>query len=56
MILLIKIVMIIVYADIIVIIGGLINGVIALILGAGPTAYTSLGTAIRSRFTCIWNW
>ncbi|EJT18530.1 hypothetical protein B353_23487 [Bacillus anthracis str. UR-1] len=38
-----KIVMIIVYADIIVIIGGLINGVIALILGAGPTAYTSLG-------------
>ena len=35
--------MIIVYADIIVIIGGLINGVIALILGAGPTAYTSLG-------------
>ncbi|KOS23642.1 membrane protein [Bacillus anthracis] len=38
-----KKVMIIVYADIIVIIGGLINGVIALILGAGPTAYTSLG-------------
>ncbi|MEH7782949.1 Yip1 family protein [Bacillus thuringiensis] len=38
-----KIVMIIVYADIVVIIGGLINGVIALILGAGPTAYTSLG-------------
>ncbi|MDA1649400.1 Yip1 family protein [Bacillus cereus group sp. TH160LC] len=38
-----KIVMIIVYADIIVIIGGIINGVIALILGAGPTAYTSLG-------------
>ncbi|AJH81132.1 Yip1 family protein [Bacillus cereus] len=38
-----KIVMIIVYADIIVVIGGLINGVIALILGAGPTAYTSLG-------------
>lgn len=38
-----KIVMIIVYADIIVIIGGLINGIIALILGAGPTAYTSLG-------------
>lgn len=38
-----KIVMIIVYADIIVIIGGLINGVIALILGAAPTAYTSLG-------------
>ncbi|MCU5174398.1 Yip1 family protein [Bacillus paranthracis] len=38
-----KIVMIIVYADIIVIIGGLINDVIALILGAGPTAYTSLG-------------
>lgn len=38
-----KIVMIIVYADIIVIIGGLINGIIALILGATPTAYTSLG-------------
>ncbi len=38
-----KIVMIIVYADIVVVIGGLINGVIALILGAGPTAYTSLG-------------
>ena len=38
-----KIVMIIVYADIIVIIGGLINGIIALILGAAPTAYTSLG-------------
>lgn len=38
-----KIVMIIVYTDIVVIIGGLINGVIALILGAGPTAYTSLG-------------
>lgn len=38
-----KIVMIIVYADIVVIIGGLINGVIALILGAAPTAYTSLG-------------
>ncbi|HFJ9440578.1 Yip1 family protein [Bacillus cereus] len=38
-----KIVMIIVYADIVVVIGGLINGVIALIVGAGPTAYTSLG-------------
>ncbi|HDR7781252.1 MULTISPECIES: Yip1 family protein [Bacillus] len=38
-----KIVMIIVYTDIIVIIGGLINGIIALILGAAPTAYTSLG-------------
>ncbi|PEX40847.1 hypothetical protein CN290_04630 [Bacillus cereus] len=38
-----KIVMIIVYADIIVIIGGLINGIIALTLGAAPTAYTSLG-------------
>ncbi|AFQ09732.1 TPA: Yip1 family protein [Bacillus pacificus] len=38
-----KIVMIIVYADIVVVIGGLINSVIALILGAGPTAYTSLG-------------
>ncbi|MFC9417775.1 Yip1 family protein [Bacillus mobilis] len=38
-----KIVMIIVYADIIVIIGGLINDIIALILGAAPTAYTSLG-------------
>lgn len=38
-----KIVMIIVYANIVVVIGGLINGVIALILGAGPTAYTSLG-------------
>ncbi|QDQ08690.1 Yip1 family protein [Bacillus sp. BD59S] len=38
-----KIVMLIVYADIVVVIGGLINGVIALILGAGPTAYTSLG-------------
>ncbi|PFM94398.1 hypothetical protein COJ53_00275 [Bacillus cereus] len=38
-----KIVTIIVYANIVVIIGGLINGVIALILGAGPTAYTSLG-------------
>ncbi|PDY95868.1 hypothetical protein CON09_00400 [Bacillus anthracis] len=38
-----KIVMIIVYADIVVVIGGLINGIIALILGAGPTAYTSLG-------------
>lgn len=38
-----KIVMIIVYADIVVVFGGLINGVIALILGAGPTAYTSLG-------------
>ena len=35
--------MIIVYADIVVVIGGLINGIIALILGAGPTAYTSLG-------------
>ncbi|QIW18621.1 Yip1 family protein [Bacillus thuringiensis] len=38
-----KIVMIIVYADIIVIIGELINDIIALILGAAPTAYTSLG-------------
>ncbi|RAS95517.1 hypothetical protein A6E21_09810 [Bacillus cereus] len=38
-----KIVMIIVYADIVIVIGGLINGIIALILGAGPTAYTSLG-------------
>lgn len=38
-----KIVMIIVYVDIIVIIGELINDIIALILGAAPTAYTSLG-------------
>ena len=38
-----KLVTIIVYANIVVVIGGLINGVIALILGAGPTAYTSLG-------------
>lgn len=38
-----KLVMIIVYANIAVIIGLLINSVIALILGVGPTAYTSLG-------------
>ncbi|SIR71840.1 Protein of unknown function [Bacillus cereus] len=38
-----KLVMIIVYASIVVIVGGFINGIIALILGVAPTAYTSLG-------------
>ncbi|MFK4415165.1 heme A synthase [Bacillus sp. RC251] len=38
-----KLVTIIVYANIVVIIGGFINGSIALILGVAPTAYTSLG-------------
>ncbi len=38
-----KLVTIIVYANIVVIIGGFINGIIALILGEAPSAYTSLG-------------
>ncbi|HDR7656013.1 TPA: DUF1282 family protein [Bacillus wiedmannii] len=38
-----KLVTIIVYANIVVIIGGFINGIIALILGVAPIAYTSLG-------------
>lgn len=38
-----KLVTIIVYANIVVIIGGFINGIIALILGEAPNAYTSLG-------------
>ena len=37
-----KLVTIIVYANIVVIIGGFINGIIALILGEAPNAYTSL--------------
>ncbi|MGI8281159.1 Yip1 family protein [Bacillus mycoides] len=39
-----KIVMIIVYTNVVVIIGRLINAVIALILGDGLTSYTSLGS------------
>ncbi|MEE3944776.1 Yip1 family protein [Bacillus wiedmannii] len=38
-----KLITIIVYANIVVIIGGFINAIIALILGVAPTAYTSLG-------------
>ncbi|TKH11643.1 YIP1 family protein [Bacillus wiedmannii] len=38
-----KLVTIIVYTNIVVIIGGFINAIIALILGVAPTAYTSLG-------------
>ncbi|MEG7862578.1 Yip1 family protein [Bacillus mobilis] len=38
-----KLVTIIVYTNIVVIIGGFINGIIAFILGVAPTAYTSLG-------------
>ena len=38
-----KLVTIIVYANIVAIIGGFINGIIALILGEAPNAYTSLG-------------
>ncbi|QWG58699.1 DUF1282 domain-containing protein [Bacillus mycoides] len=38
-----KLLMIVVYANIALIIGGLINGVIALILDGGATQYTSLG-------------
>ncbi|GAB6676534.1 YknW family membrane protein [Bacillus cereus] len=38
-----KLVTIIVYTNIVVIIGGFINGVIVFILGVAPTAYTSLG-------------
>lgn len=36
--------MIVVYTNIVIVIGGLINGVIALILGDGLTSYTSLGS------------
>ncbi|SCM98714.1 Uncharacterized protein BWINRASL_05070 [Bacillus mycoides] len=39
-----KLVMIVVYTNIVIVIGGLINGVIALILGDGLTSYTSLGS------------
>ncbi|MGD6889782.1 Yip1 family protein [Bacillus mobilis] len=39
-----KLVMIIVYTNVVVIIGRLINGIIALSLGDGFTSYTSLGT------------
>lgn len=38
-----KLVTIIVYANIVAIIGGFINGIIALILGEAPNVYTSLG-------------
>ncbi|MDM5236838.1 hypothetical protein COE30_16815 [Bacillus cereus] len=38
-----KLLMIVVYANIALVIGGLINGVIALILDGGATQYTSLG-------------
>ncbi|PEZ27009.1 hypothetical protein CN345_24080 [Bacillus thuringiensis] len=39
-----KLLTIVVYTNIILIIGGLINGIIALILDGGATQYTSLGT------------